>query len=64
MYEFILRDILNDEITRVNAKSVDAIIAILKKQQGSTKKNRSSLDVLERKGKRIKKNKTFYDDND
>lgn len=62
MFQLILRDIINDEVTRVNARTLNAIIAVLKKQKSSSERNRNGLDVLERKGKRIKKNKTFYDE--
>jgi uncharacterized protein YkuJ len=63
MYDLILRDIINDEVTRLSNAKMDAIISALKKMQTASTKNRTELARLEKKGKRIKKMKTFYEDN-
>ena len=63
MYDLILRDIISDEVTQLSKAKMDAIISALKKMQTASTKNRTELARLEKKGKRVKKMKTFYDSN-
>ena len=63
MYDLILRDIISDEVTQLSKAKMDAIISALKKMQTASTKNRTELASLEKKGKRVKKMKTFYDSN-
>lgn len=54
MYDLILIDIINDEVTRVNGGTMKAIISMLTDIKTASDKNRDQVLELEQIGKRIK----------